>query len=452
MVRSAHSYRAEAEQHRARGWTYRQVAAEWKRRYGFNSRVAFRLAHGLTQAEVAGKWNEQWPEPNSPKTAKQISYWEIWPGPGGRTPSLETMNKLAYLYQCSAGDLLDGEDYSHLDPAYTGDVPVDSQHQRLVTAPEPLPAIDPTLVDLPPAAAITAVSGRLVEDFDMLTDTYRRMDYRSGAPSVAGDVSNHLRRMLEVSSRTTSDSAHQHLLLAIGDAAQLAAWLSIDAQHYDRAHAYCQLAVSVAKKGNNRPLHAYALGVASYIYLHAGDGAAALRLLDSADGLATRGIPAAVRSWLSEARGEAYAFARDPRAGLRALNDAERTFDSVTVENTPGWLAFFNADCHAARLKGRCLVRLRRPREAVPALFEALNLLPLPFVRERSGTLIDLAFAYVQLKEIEEACTVARQATELARRTQSERNLKRLRELLLELMPWTDLGCVQDLYRQLLLN
>src|SRR4051812_12560862 len=43
MARSAHSYRAEAEELRARGWTYRQVVVEWKRRYGFNSRVAFRL-------------------------------------------------------------------------------------------------------------------------------------------------------------------------------------------------------------------------------------------------------------------------------------------------------------------------------------------------------------------------------------------------------------------------
>ncbi len=95
MARSARSYQQEAEQLRAAGWTYRRIAAEWRQRYGFNSRVAFRLAHGLTQADVASRWNEQWPDPDSPKTAKQISYWEIWPAPGGRCPSVDTLNRLA---------------------------------------------------------------------------------------------------------------------------------------------------------------------------------------------------------------------------------------------------------------------------------------------------------------------------------------------------------------------
>lgn len=52
-----------------------------------------------------------------PKSAKQVSYWEMWPGPAGRAPSRETLNKLAFLYHCGAGELLDGEDYSHLDTA-----------------------------------------------------------------------------------------------------------------------------------------------------------------------------------------------------------------------------------------------------------------------------------------------------------------------------------------------
>ncbi|MGH3569791.1 MAG: hypothetical protein ACRDRH_28025, partial [Pseudonocardia sp.] len=37
--------------------------------------------------------------------------------PSGRRPSLDTLNKLAFLYQCSAGELLDGQDHSHLDSA-----------------------------------------------------------------------------------------------------------------------------------------------------------------------------------------------------------------------------------------------------------------------------------------------------------------------------------------------
>jgi tetratricopeptide (TPR) repeat protein len=441
MARSARSYQMEAEQLRAAGWTYRRIAGEWRQRYGFNSRVAFRLAHGLTQADVARRWNEQWPDPDSPKTAKQVSYWELWPAASGRCPSIETLNRLAFLYQCSAGELLDGEDYSHLDSVHAS--PPDAIATELRR---------PATTAILPASRIGVVTEAVVADFETLTDTYRRLDYRDGSQTVSADVGTHLRRMLEVSNRTPTTVAHRRLLSAVGDAAQLAAWLAIDGQHYQRARGYCQLALSVADKANDRALHAYTLGVISYVDLHGGDGNGALRVLSTAQELSTRGVPAAVTAWLAEASGEAYGLAGEPRRGATALASAERAFDGVTCENTPVWLTFFNADCHAARLKGRCLMRLRQPRGAASALYEALALLPAHFVRERSGTLIDLAYVYVQMRQVEQACDVATQADVLARRTGSERNRKRLRQLLCELMPWTHLDCVQSLYRQVLLN
>jgi len=440
MARTARSYQQEAEQLRAAGWTYRRIAAEWRSRYGFNTRVAFRLAHGLSQADVARRWNEQWPDPDSPKTAKQISYWEVWPAPGGRCPSLETLNRLAYLYRCSAGELLDGEDYSHLDSIHAN-----HSDQTAESSSRPASA-------LLPAARIGTVTEAVVTDFETLTDTYRRLDYRDGAQTVSAEVAAHLRRMLEVSNRTPNTAAHRRLLRAVGDAAQLAAWLAIDGQRYEQARGSCQLALSVADKANDRALHAYTLGVISYIHLHGGDGAGALHVLGTARDLAARGVPPSVASWLGEAAGEAHGLLGEARRGMTALAAAERAFDGVTVDTTPVWLSFFNADCHAARLKGRCLMRLRRPRQAVGALYEALTLLPAHFVRERAGTLIDLAFVYAQLRQVEHACHAASQADVLARRTGSERNRKRLRQLLCELMPWTHLDCVQSLYRQVLLN
>jgi hypothetical protein len=110
--------------------------------------------------------------------------------------------------------------------------------------------------------------------------------------------------------------------------------------------------------------------------------------------------------------------------------EAERAFDGVSVDNTPAWLGFFNADCHAARLKGRGLMRLRRPRQAVGALYEALTLLPGAF---RAGALRypdQPRVVYVQMCQVEHACDVAAQADILTRRTGSERDRKRLRQLL----------------------
>ena len=120
MARSAGSYRREAAHLRAEGYSLREVVTRWRETYGLNTRVAYRLAHGLTQADVAQRWNEQWPDAEYPKTGKQISYWEIWPGPAGRQPSPETLNRLALLYRCSAGELLDGADYSGPEHATPG--------------------------------------------------------------------------------------------------------------------------------------------------------------------------------------------------------------------------------------------------------------------------------------------------------------------------------------------
>jgi transcriptional regulator with XRE-family HTH domain len=104
---------------RALGWTYRDIADRLRCERKVNSRVAFRLAHGLTQQEVADRWNELWPcdDGETPITYKHISYWEAWPTKSGRTPSLKTLNRLARIYCCRANDLLDGEDYSDFDAA-----------------------------------------------------------------------------------------------------------------------------------------------------------------------------------------------------------------------------------------------------------------------------------------------------------------------------------------------
>jgi tetratricopeptide (TPR) repeat protein/transcriptional regulator with XRE-family HTH domain len=95
---------------RAGGASWADVAVEMTRRYRVNSRVALRLAHGLSQREAAERWNERWPD--EPKTLKNFSAWEQWPGGTGHAPSLRTLDHLARLYQCHAGDLLrDQPDY-----------------------------------------------------------------------------------------------------------------------------------------------------------------------------------------------------------------------------------------------------------------------------------------------------------------------------------------------------
>ena len=84
-------------------------------------RVALRLAHGWSQARVAQLWNERWPgqEGRAHVTDKTISYWETWPQ-SGHQPSLRTLKRLAQLYHCDVGDLIDDGKDGDLDEMRQG--------------------------------------------------------------------------------------------------------------------------------------------------------------------------------------------------------------------------------------------------------------------------------------------------------------------------------------------
>ncbi|MGW0707107.1 helix-turn-helix domain-containing protein [Streptomyces sp. NPDC002643] len=98
---------------RAAGKSWTEVAIAIRHRYRVNARAAPRLARGLSQREVAESWNRRWPD--DPKTFKNISTWELWPASTGHAPSLDTLDRLAQLYECSVADLLaDLPHYGHV--------------------------------------------------------------------------------------------------------------------------------------------------------------------------------------------------------------------------------------------------------------------------------------------------------------------------------------------------
>lgn len=153
-----------SEQLRAADHTWAEIGREFQRRFHVNARVALRQARGWTQPEAAERWNHRWPE--DPKTFKNFSYWEAWPSSTGYAPSLEVLDRMAQLYECSVADLLsDLDDYgakkrSQLSqvrepgPAAGAGVPPARHAPQpcalTAAAPPPAPRFDPYFGPPPP--------------------------------------------------------------------------------------------------------------------------------------------------------------------------------------------------------------------------------------------------------------------------------------------------------------
>ena len=135
------------ERLRATDHSWADIGREFQRRFRVNARVAMRQAHGWTQPEAAERWNRRWPE--DPKTFKNFSYWEAWPSSTGYAPSLEVLDRMARLYECSIADLL-----SDLDDYGAQKRPSFSQVREYGPAPAAPAALSaPTAPTAPSAAA-----------------------------------------------------------------------------------------------------------------------------------------------------------------------------------------------------------------------------------------------------------------------------------------------------------
>ena len=116
------------EQMRAMGLGYRDIAAEFARRYKMRPRAAWREAYGWSLQDTADRNNEFRgntgldPGAIASMTAPHLSEYENWPGhgpqPTGRRPTPYLLAVLAAVYDCAVADLIDLADREHLRPAH----------------------------------------------------------------------------------------------------------------------------------------------------------------------------------------------------------------------------------------------------------------------------------------------------------------------------------------------
>ena len=115
------------EKMRAMGLDYRDIAAEFARRYRLRPRAAWREAYGWSLQETADRINEFRGDIGldlggfAGMTASHLCEYENWPGhgsePSGRRPTPYLLALLGAVYGCAAADLIDLGDREQLPPA-----------------------------------------------------------------------------------------------------------------------------------------------------------------------------------------------------------------------------------------------------------------------------------------------------------------------------------------------
>ena len=115
------------EQMRSMGLGYRDIAAEFARRYRLRPRAAWRDAYGWSLQDTADRINEFRgnigldPGGFAGMTAPHLSEYENWPGhgpkPTGRRPTPYLLAVLAAVYDCTVADLVDLADRERLPAA-----------------------------------------------------------------------------------------------------------------------------------------------------------------------------------------------------------------------------------------------------------------------------------------------------------------------------------------------
>ncbi|MCS0636236.1 hypothetical protein NX801_11310 [Streptomyces sp. LP05-1] len=476
------------------------MAAEFCRRYRVNPRVAHRIARGWSQGQAAAAWNDRWPD--DPKTFKNFSAWELWPASTGHAPALATLDRLAQLYECTAGDLLtDMSDYGTkadvpqgsgltgpagavapltLVPAlvdtlahfatdinyvelaeevvmWVQGVPSEMNRRKLlqkistaltVAAATPLLDVaDPDVLDRAAAvldnprridAALITQAERGIKDFRMLGDVL--------GPQVALQTALTQRRVTRELAANAPSNLRPRVLSLYAELSQLVGWELFDIGDYRAAAYYYDDARTAAHDAENVELVTYILSTMSQLATWQGKPRVGIDHAIAAQEWASRGDSQMARAYSADVAARAYAAAGDTGRARAAL-DAERTAAAeVFGSDVPlaSWWYFYDESYYWG-IRGEVSLALNDPADALHASVKALPLLDPANVRDYAHTLTHQARAHVLQGDVHEASQVVVEAARLTAVNRSPRLEHSIRGVRTSLSPWQRTKAVRGL-------
>jgi tetratricopeptide (TPR) repeat protein len=212
------------------------------------------------------------------------------------------------------------------------------------------------------------------------------------------------------------------------EASTLAGWQALDRAAVGQAWTHYERAKAAAREAESAALLAHATAEQAFVLIDLNETTAAVDQLAHARSIANCTATPLLRAWLAAAHGETLAAAGHADDARRAFDTASDLLPAEPIDSALPFL--FLGSSHLDRWRGNALARVGAP-DAIDELTDALARLPADFVRARTGLLVDLAFAHAAAGDRDAALTYARQARRLAAQIKSDRQQRRLNQLVL---------------------
>lgn len=229
-----------------------------------------------------------------------------------------------------------------------------------------------------------------------------------------------------VRSARFTEAIGRRLLVAVGELAQLAGWITSDAGKFAEAQRHYLSGMSAAAEAQDRALGAQLLSSLSYQIANVGDPSDAVLLAQTAVAGAASATPL-VRALFLERVAWASAKAQDRDNTRRALDQVDDAY-ARRGPDEPEWVYWLDRN-EIDVMAGRCQIELGFPAEAEPLLSKAITQYPQQHSREVALYLSWLAESFARTGDANAARGTLAKANHYAASMPSARTATRLAEV-----------------------